>query len=107
MVEALVDIAGSSGTTEIQLTVLDPYHFLTIHENNWYLGDSANWEKPDGSNGEYVGPAIDVLGYGNFVLADDIRLTNSIEYSTNPDVKIDDMEIRTLYGVTVGITLPI
>ena len=55
------------------------------------MGDSANWEKPDGSNGEYVGPAIDGLGYGNFVLADDIRLTNSIEYSTNPDVKIDDM----------------
>ena len=91
MVEALVDIAGSSGTTEIQLTVLDPYSFFNNPRNNWYLGDSANWEKPDGSNGEYVGPAIDVLGYGNFVLADDIRLTNSIEYSTNPDVKIDDM----------------
>jgi len=91
MVQALVDIAGSSGTTEILLTVLDPYSFFNNPRNDWSLGDSANWERPDGSNGEYVGPAIDNLGYGNFVLADDIRLTNSIEYSTNPDVKIDDM----------------
>jgi hypothetical protein len=91
MVEAFVNIAGSSGTTEIQLTVLDPYSFFNNPRNDWSMGDSANWEKTDGSNGEYVGPAIDILGYGNFVLADDTRLTNSIEYSTNPDVKIDDM----------------
>ncbi|MDB4818854.1 hypothetical protein OAH59_00150 [Euryarchaeota archaeon] len=91
MVEALVDIAGSSGSTEILLTVLDPYSFFNNPRNGWYLGDSANWEQPDGSYGEYVGPAIDGAGYGNFVLADDIRLTNSIEYSINPDVKIDDM----------------
>jgi hypothetical protein len=91
MVSAMVNIA-SGGSTEIFMTAMDPYSFINNPRASWSTGDPGSIANSTGNwYGEYTGPSVDPLtGYGNLVVINDTRLTNGAEWSSKPDVDIDE-----------------
>jgi hypothetical protein len=92
MVEKFVELTASSGATEIFLTVLDPYSFINNPRSGWYLGDSGT--EIDFSSSRYVehiGASIDSQGYGNLVIVNDTKLTNTSGWSQQADVDVDSL----------------
>ena len=89
MVQAILNLASASGTTEIFMTVLDPYSFFNNPRSSWSIGASGS-DTSDSEYREYVGPSIDSQGYGNLVIVDDTRVTETSGYSTDADVVVDD-----------------
>ena len=91
MVSALIELS-TSGTSEIFMTLMDPYSFIDNPRPSWSIGDSGSITEtsPTDWYGEYSGPSIDSLGYGNLVVSNDTRITHSTEWSTNPDIDIDE-----------------
>ena len=74
------------------MTLMDPYSFIDNPRPSWSIGDSGSITEtsPTDWYGEYSGPSIDSLGYGNLVVSNDTRITHSTEWSTNPDIDIDE-----------------
>ena len=91
MVSAMVNIA-SGGSTEIFMTVMDPYSFINNPRGSWSTGDPGSITNSTGNwYSEYTGPSVDPLtGHGNLVVINDTRLTNGAEWSSMPDVDIDE-----------------
>tara|TARA_A100001037_G_scaffold302122_1_gene333071 strand:- start:775 stop:3960 length:3186 start_codon:yes stop_codon:yes gene_type:complete len=91
MVSALIEMS-TSGTSEIFMTLMDPYSFIDNPRPSWSIGDSGSITVDAATEyyGEYAGPSIDDLGYGNLVIANDTRITHSAEWSTSPDIDIDE-----------------
>ena len=91
MVSGLLHLS-TGGSTEIFLTVMDPYSFINNPPVTWELGAPGSiTDTTNDQYGEYIGPSIDPFsGYGNLVIANDTRLTNGDGWSSSPDVDIDD-----------------
>ena len=91
MVSALIEMS-TSGTSEIFMTLMDPYSFIDNPRPSWSIGDSGSITVDAATEyyGEYAGPSIDGLGYGNLVIVNDTRITHSAEWSTSPDIDIDE-----------------
>jgi len=89
VVDSLLELS-TGGATEIFMTVMDPYSFIDNPRDSWSIGDSGSISS-NGWYGEYDGPSIDPFtSYGNLVVVNDTRLTHSEQWSTNPDVDIDE-----------------
>ena len=90
MVQAILNQASASGTTEIFMTVLDPYSFFNNPRSGWSIGAPGS-DTTNSEYREYVGPSIDSEGYGNLVIVNDTRVTETSGYSTDADVVVDDL----------------
>ena len=91
MVQAILELASSTGTTEIFMTILDPYAFINNPRSTWSQGDSGSiTDTVNARYGEYVGPSIDDSGYGNLVIVNDTRITETSGFSKDPDVVVDE-----------------
>ena len=91
MVQAILELASSTGTTEIFMTILDPYAFINNPRSTWSQGDSGSiTDTVNVRYDEYVGPSIDDSGYGNLVIVNDTRITETSGYSKDPDVVVDE-----------------
>jgi len=88
LVQSIINLA-SNGTTEIFMSVLAPYSFVSSPRSSWSLGDSGSFFE-NGDYQEYVGSSLDTSGYGNLVIVDDTRITETAGYSTDPDVVVDE-----------------
>ena len=88
LVQSIINLA-SNGTTEILMSVLAPYTFVSNARSSWSPGDSGSFFE-NGEYQEYVGPSLDTSGYGNLVIVDDTRITETAGYSKDPDVVVDE-----------------
>ena len=99
LVQSIIALTTSSGSTETYLSVLDPYSMISNPRSTWSMGDPGH--SVDSETGEYIedtGPAVDYvwqdgIGWstiGHLVIVNDTRLTNGHGWSVSPEVNSDE-----------------
>ena len=99
LVQSIIALTTSSGSTETYLSVLDPYSMISNPRSTWSMGDPGHSVDPE--TGEYIedtGPSVDYvwqdgIGWstiGHLVIVNDTRLTNGHGWSVSPEVNSDD-----------------